>query len=82
VAEKLNRSDYTTISKWVAEALKLLYKGTAPPDDNNYDEVLGASDEACMVTALVAQSLVRFMCKKLMQLMTPEAMILKWKYVS
>ena len=69
------------MSKWVAEALELLYTGDAPPEDDEYDEVLGASDEACMVTALVAQSLVRFMCKKLMQLMTPEAIILKWKYV-
>ena len=81
VTEKLNNSDYKTISRWVAEALELLYTGPAPPKDDIYDDMLGASDEACMVTALLAQWLVRFMCKKLMQLMTPEAIILKWKYV-
>jgi len=69
------------MSKWVAEALELLYRGPAPPDEDFCDELLGASNEACMVTALFAQSLVRFMCKKLMQLMTPEAIILKLKYV-
>ena len=34
-----------------------------------------------MVTAVIVQWLVRYMCKKLMQLMTPEAVILKRKYV-
>ena len=65
--------------------MKLIYKGASPPDLESDDceefEILGASDGACMVTALIAQWLVRFMCKKLMQLMTPEAAILKRKYV-
>ena len=44
-------------------------------------QTLSASNGACMVIALITQWLVRFMCKKLMQLMTPEALILKRKYV-
>ena len=52
-------------------------------DDHHHHhfKTLGASDGACMVTAVIAQWLVRYLCKKLMQLMTPEAAILKRKYV-
>ena len=89
VAEELENCEPDAISQWVAEALDLVYTGPAPPDidTTDYDtceddqyKTLGASDGACMVTALIAQWLVRFMCKKLMQLMTPEAAILKRKY--
>ena len=75
--------------------MDLIYTGDAPPDidtkdydmcddnddDNDHFKTLGASDGACMVTAVIAQWLVRYLCKKLMQLMTPEAAILKRKYV-
>ena len=89
VAEVLESCEPEAISQWVTEALDLLYDGPAPPniDVTDYDtceeevaiKTLGASNGACMVTALIAQWLVRFMCKKLMQLMTPEAAILKRK---
>ena len=89
VAEELENCEPDAISQWVAEALDLVYTGAAPPDIDTIDydtceeedqfKTLGASDGACMVTALIAQWLVRFMCKKLMQLMTPEAAILKRK---
>ena len=46
---------------------------------DDFMKTLGASVETCMVIALITQWLVRFMCKKLMQLMTPEAAILKRK---
>jgi len=70
------------ISEWVSEAVQLAYTGSTPPKSGSEKyEPLGASDGACMVTALMTQWLVRFMCKKLMQLMTPEALILKRKYV-
>jgi len=66
--------------------MQLIYKGNAPPENNSDDsegyDTLGASDGACMVTTMITQWLVRFMCKKLMQLMTPEALILKRKYVN
>ena len=91
VTEKLESCDPTEVSQWVVEALDLIYEGKAPPDkpdrdmcdDNNDDfvETLGASDGACMVTAVIAQWLLRFMCKKLMQLLTPESAILNRKYV-
>ena len=75
--------------------MDLIYTGDAPPDidtkdydmcdddddDNDHFKTLGASDGACMVTAVIAQWLVRYLSKKLMQLMTPEAAILKRKYV-
>ena len=86
----LQNCEPVAISQWVAEAVDLVYTGAAPPDIDTIDydtceedqfKTLGASDGACMVTALIAQWLVRFMCKKLMQLMTPEAAILKRKYV-
>ena len=89
IAEMLESCEPEAISQWVDEALDLLYDGPTPPNidvteyDNCEEEVaiktLGASNGACMVTALIAQWLVRFMCKKLMQLMTPEAAILKRK---
>ena len=94
VAETLESCDDNKISQWITEAMELIYTGDAPPDIDivDYDtcdddddvsdiKTLGASDGACMVTAVIAQWLVRYMCKKLMQLMTPEAAILKRKYV-
>ena len=87
VAEELENCEPDAISQWVAEALDLVYTGAAPPniDTTDYKDddfaTLGASKGACMITALIAQWLVRFMCKKLMQLMTPEAAIVKRKYV-
>ena len=75
------------ISQWIEDAIDLIYTGDGPPadnaihGDNNFVRSLGASSGACMVTAVIAQWLVRYMCKKLVQLMTPEAVILKRKYV-
>ena len=87
MAAKLDNCDPNTILDWVTEALDLLYSEEDAPDVINYDHEDGdvvltptASNGACMVIALIAQWLVRFMCKKLMQLMTPEAAILKRKY--
>ena len=96
VAETLGSCDVSKILQWITEAMNLIYTGEGPPDidtpdynmcdddDNNDDDdgfkTLGASDGACMVTAVIAQWLVRYLCKKLMQLMTPEAAILKRKY--
>jgi len=89
VAAKLENCDPNTILDWVTEALDLLYSEDEAPDVKNYDSGDGdlvhaptASNGACMVIALIAQWLVRFMCKKLMQLMTPEALILKRKYIN
>ena len=81
-AKALEDYSLSEISQWVSEAMQLAYEGAPPPDINCEDYgKLGASDEVCMVITLITQWLVRFMCKKLMQLMTPEALILKRKYV-
>ena len=96
VTGTLENCDPTKVSQWVAEALNLIYQGKAPPDkpdghtcddngddndDDDHVETLGASDGACMVTAVIVQWILRFMCKKLMQLLTPESVILNRKYV-
>ena len=88
VASKLDNSDLHTILEWIIEALDLLYLQEEAPNIKYFDsgdgsrvQTLSASNGACMVIALITQWLVRFMCKKLMQLMTPEALILKRKYV-
>ena len=88
VAETLGSCDVNRMLQWIAEAMDLIYTGDGPPPDTDttdYDmcdvETLGASNGACMVTAVIAQWLVRYLCKKLMQLMTPEAAVLKRKYV-
>ena len=92
VTGTLENCEPIKVSQWVAEALNLIYQGKAPPDkpdghtrddndDDDHVETLGASDGACMVTAVIAQWILRFMCKKLMQLLTPESVILNRKYV-
>ena len=89
VAEELESCDVNTISEWIADAMDLLYTEDGPPDadydtcddHDSFVKTLGASNGACMVTAVIAQWLVRYTCKKLMQLMTPEATILNRKYV-
>ena len=92
VVKELEHCDDTKLFQWIVEALNLIYTAEGPPENNVTDDskyinedyepikTLGASDGACMVTALIAQWVLRFMCKKLMQLMTPEAAILKRKY--
>lgn len=79
--KKLDSSDTTEITQWIVESLNLIYKGEGPPEKDNQKsiKILGASDGACMVTAVITQWITRFMCKKLIQLMTPEAAILKRK---
>ena len=84
VVENLESCDINTISQWVAEAINLIYTAKGPPNsdkrnDDTSAKTLGASDEACMATAVIVQWLVRYMCKKLIQLKTPEAVILKRK---
>ena len=93
VAETLGSCDIGKVLQWITEAMDLIYTGEGPPDidtpdydmcgddDNDNFKTLGATDGACMVTAVIAQWLVRYLCKKFMQLMTPEAAILKRKYV-
>lgn len=86
VASKLDACDHSTIIEWVTEALDLVYLEKEAPNTMNvgsgddHGETPTASNGACMVIALLTQWLVRYMIKKLMQLMTPEALILNRRY--
>ena len=55
----------------VAEAMQKLHD--APPPQGNNPNV-GLSPEGCAMVAMAVQWLVRHLCKRLMQLMTPEAL--------
>ena len=55
----------------VNEAMQTLHQAPAPKATNI---TVGVSSEACMMIAMAIQWLVRHLCKRLMQLMTPEAL--------
>ena len=57
----------------VEEAFKVLHKAPAPHSDGEQMEV---SAQACLVMSVCVQWLVRHLCKRLMQLMTAEALTL------
>ena len=56
----------------VAEAMEKLHEAPSPQGGNVPN--VGLSPEGCMMVALGVQWLVRHLCKRLMQLMTPEAL--------
>ena len=56
----------------IPEAIKVLHSDIGPDKGGHLD----VSPEGCLVIALVQQWLVRHLCKRLMQLMTSEALIL------
>ena len=62
--------DCQTVVQAVIEAIDTLHTAS---ELNGYTEV---SNEASLVISLLQQWLVRYFCMKLMQLMTPEALIL------
>ena len=55
----------------VNEAMQKLHQAPAP---NGSNLSVGVSPEACMIIAIAIQWLVLHLCKRLMQLMTPEAL--------
>ena len=61
----------------VAEAMEKLHEAPSPQGGNVPN--VGLSPEGCMMVALGVQWLVRHLCKRLMQLMTPEALIVHRK---
>jgi len=86
LAKQLDTCDTDRVLELVTKALDLLYsEESTEVFDNRKDEscvtTLGVNEVACMLVVLIAQWLVRFTCKKLMQLMTPEDLILTQKYV-
>ena len=56
----------------VDEALRVLFHG---PHPNNKDAVIAIYEDACLVISLMVQWLVSYLCKQLMQLLTPEALV-------
>lgn len=55
----------------VDEALYLLYHAPGPKEESPYDVYI----EDCMVISVLVHWLVSYLCKRLMQLMTPEALM-------
>ena len=56
----------------VDEALHVLFHG---PHPNNTDALIAIYEDACLVICLMVQWLVSYLCKRLLQLLTPEALI-------
>ena len=60
------------VVRGVADAMQKLHEAPSPQGGNVPN--VGLSLEGCMMVALGVQWLVRHLCKRLMQLMTPEAL--------
>ena len=63
---------HNTAALAIPEAINVLCKVVAP----DQEEYMDITPQGCLVIALLQQWLVRFLTKRLMQLMTPEAVIL------
>ena len=68
-----------TASAAVVEAMQVLH--TAPERPCNDSISMEVSVEACLVISLLQQWLIRHLCKRLMQLMTSEALTLHCKKI-
>lgn len=68
----MNGLDHQMAAQAVVEAINRLHTASKPEDQKQVD----LSQEGCMVISLLQQWFVRYFCKKLMQLMTSEALIL------
>lgn len=64
--------DHSLAAHAVVDAINTLHTASKPEDQNQFD----LTPEGCMVISLLQQWFVRYFCKKLMQLMTSEALIL------
>ncbi len=63
----------------VNEAIQVLH--TAPDPNEEGVASYEMSQEACLVVSILQQWLIRYLCKTLMQLMTPEAICLHRKKI-
>ena len=68
----MRNMSYQSAAQAISEAINVLYSGNGP-DKGQFIDV---SPYGCLVIAILQQWLVRHLCKRLMQLMTPEALIL------
>ena len=68
---QLNEEDTAAL---VDEALHLLHHA---PASNGKDSPVEIYDDSCMVIVVLLQWLISYLCKRLMQLLTPEALIVQ-----
>ena len=68
----LIKLDHNLAAQAVMDAINTLHTASKSEDQKQFDLSL----EGCMVISLLQQWFVRYFCKKLMQLMTSEALIL------
>lgn len=71
------RDQHSVVAEAIVEAMKVLHTAPGPKDYNQQIEEL--SPNGCLVVSLLEQWLIRYFCKRLMQLMTSEAIILHRK---
>lgn len=64
--------DHQLATQAVVDAINCLHTASKPEDQKPFD----VTPDGCMVISLLQQWFVRYFCKKLMQLMTSEALIL------
>ena len=71
-SQLISQINHGNASAVVDEALHVLFHG---PHPNNKDALIAIYEDACLVISLMVQWLVSYLCKRLMQLLTPEAFI-------
>lgn len=71
----LQNLKHCEVKQIIADAFNVLYSATGPPEKREH-AAIGLHPEGCMVVTLVLQLLVRLFIKRLMNLMTTEAVIL------
>ena len=72
ISKFFSQINHGNASAVVDEALHVLFHG---PHPNNKDALIAIYEDACLVISLMVQWLVSYLCKRLMQLLTPEALI-------
>lgn len=68
----------TSAQEAVKEALRALYRLEAPSEKEFKEEI---SVNACMVVSILVQWLTRYLCLRLVQLMTSEALCMHYRRV-
>ena len=78
IFERLTKElDHNLAAHSVMDAINALHTASKPEDQEHFD----LSPGGCMVISLLQQWFVRYFCKILMQLMTPEALVLNQKKI-
>lgn len=67
------------VASAVAEAVQKLHEARAPQGNNI---TINVSPEACMMVEIAIQWLIMHLCKRLVQLMTPEALVIHRNKIS